>query len=440
MHKKLIIFLLIILIIIPNVNNIYAVTTNCQSILLFELNSQSILYSKSANKKMYPASITKIMTAILALELGNLDDEITVDDETPYEIYGSHIALEPGEVLSLKDLLYALMLPSANDAASVIAKKYGGSIEGFAKLMNDKAKELGANDTNFVNPHGLHDDNHYTTASDLMKIVTYAMKNETFREIVKTPRYEIPATNKKEARAIITTNNLLLNTSTSYIQVDGKYISREYEGAAGIKNGYTPQAGNCLISYVEKNGMGLVAIVLNGSGTELYTDTHNLFNYGFDNFELKYIAKANEFVKEIEVLDGTEKIALVTESDTQVVLEKGTSIELTPSIKLNEITLPIKKGDVLGKIEYKQGDNVVASTNIISTSTVDSVEASKYITDNTSPNESNIPTPIKVIIAIIIGIILLRIYNKIRIYLIRKKRKKRRAELRKEFLNRQIDK
>jgi len=147
-----------------------------QSAVLIDAGTGSILAEKDANKKMYPASLTKIMTAIIAIEKGNLSDVITVDNDTPYEISGSHIALEPGEILTLKDLLYALMLPSANDAASVIAKHYGGSTEEFVKLMNDKAKELGALNTHFVNPHGLHDENHYTTATDLAIITKYAMK------------------------------------------------------------------------------------------------------------------------------------------------------------------------------------------------------------------------------------------------------------------------
>ena len=432
MLKKFITLLIFILFISLNITPVYAVTTNCGSAMLFELNTQTTLYERSANKKMYPASITKIMTAAIALELGNLDDKITVDEETPYEIYGSHIALEPDEILTLKDLLYALILPSANDAASVIAKHYSGDIESFVKLMNEKAKEIGATNTNFVNPHGLHDDNHYTTAEDLAKIVTYAMKNETFREIIKTPRYEIPATNKKEPRAIITTNNLLLNTSPSYILVNNKWVTREYEGAAGVKTGYTPEAGNCLISYAEKNGIGLVAIVLNGSGTDVYTDTHNLLNYGFDNFEIKNMIKANEFVQDLDVLDNSEKLPLVTKDNVSIIVEKGTTPDIKPDVTIFDISLPIKKGDTLGKLEYKIDDKTVGSTDIVSTMSVASIKNTNK--SNKSNNTSKLPTWLKIITAVLIAILTLRVYNKIRVYVIRQKRKKRRKKMRQEGL------
>ena len=198
MIKKIFVYCIIFSIIILNINRVSAQPSILsKSSILIDADSGTVLAEKDANKKMYPASLTKIMTAILAIEMGNLSDVIKVDDDTPYEIDGSHIALEPGEMLTLKDLLYALMLPSANDAASAIAKHYGGSIEKFVKLMNDKAKELGAVNTNFVNPHGLHNNNHYTTAYDLALITRYAMKNEIFRTIVGTQKYEIQPTNKK---------------------------------------------------------------------------------------------------------------------------------------------------------------------------------------------------------------------------------------------------
>ena len=382
---------------------------------------------------MYPASLTKIMTCILALELGNLDDKITVDDETPYEIDGSHIALEPGEILTLKDLLYALMLPSANDAASVIAKHYSGDTESFVKLMNDKAKELGSTNTNFANPHGLHDENHYTTAADLAKIVTYAMKNETFREIIKTPRYEIPATNKKEARAIITTNNLILNTSKSNILVNNQWVHREYEGAYGVKNGYTPEAGYCLISYAERNGIGFVAIVLNGLGNEVYTDTHNLLNYGFDNYEVKNMIKANEYVQDLDILESSNKLPLVTKDNVNVLVKKGTTQEIKSSVTIFDISLPIKKGDIIGKLEYKIDDETVGSTDIISTMSVVSSKNTNKINQD-EENSFSIPSWLKIIISVLVAILVLRTYNKIRIYIRKQKRKKRRQKMRQEGL------
>lgn len=443
MFKKYILLTVSILILLSNMFPVYALTTTCESVLLFELKTQNILYEKSINKKMYPASLTKIMTAIIALEIGNLDDKITVDDKTPYEVDGSSIALEPGEVLTLKDLLYGLMLSSANDAASVIAKHYGNGLEGFVKLMNDKAKELGATNTNFANPHGLHDDNHYTTASDLAKIVVYAMKNETFREYIKTTRYTIPATNLKEERAIHTTNNLLLNlVGNNQIIVNNKYVSRLYEGAAGVKNGYTPEAGSCLISYANRNGVELISIVLKGSSTEVYTDTHNLLNYGFNEFEFKTIISANEFVQDLE-LENSSKIALVTKESVALYTEKNTKLDnLKKNIKLYDIKYPLNKGDTVGKLEFEVDGKVIGSTDIISTESVMPVETSKVDTpkSNTSTainTDSNkkpfvFPTFLKVIIAVVIAVVVLRVYNKIRIQRIKQRRKKQRGRTQQE--------
>lgn len=436
MFKKYILLTISVLFILTNIFPLqaHALTITCESAMLFELKTQNILYEKSINKKMYPASLTKIMTAIIALEIGNLDDQITVDEETPYEVDGSSIALEGGEVLSLRNLLYGLMLASANDAASVIAKHYGnGSLDNFVKLMNEKAKELGATNTNFVNPHGLHDDNHYTTAADLAKITVYAMKNETFREYIKTKRYDIPATNKKEARAIHTTNNLLLNlVGGNNIIIDNKYVSREYEGAAGVKNGYTPEAGSCLISYAERNGVELISIVLKGSSPEVYTDTHNLLNYGFEEFEFKSIISANEFVQDLE-LEGHGKIALVTKDNIDLYTKKGSSVDNVKKIvKLYDISLPIKKGDVVGKLDYELNGEVIGSTDIISTESVIAIEtATLGLQDkgDSTKKPFKLPTFTKVIIAFVIAVLVLRIYNKTRVYM-RKQRRRQKYKLR----------
>ncbi len=438
MFKKFILLTISILFVLSNMFPVYALTTTCESVLLFELKTQNVLYEKSINKKMYPASLTKIMTAIIALEVGNLDDKITVDDKTPYEVDGSSIALEPGEVLSLKDLLYGLLLSSANDAASVIAKHYGNGLEGFVKLMNDKAKELGATNTNFVNPHGLHDDNHYTTAADLAKITVYAMKNETFREYIKTTRYTIPATNLKEERAIHTTNNLLLDlVGNNQIIVKNKYVSRLYEGAAGVKNGYTPEAGSCLISYANRNGVELISIVLKGPSADVYTDTHNLLNYGFEEFEFKTIINANEFVQDLE-LENSSKVALVTKESVALYTEKNTSLDnLKKNIKIYDIKYPLNKGDTVGKLEFEVDGKVIGSTDIISTESVMPIQTSGLNAPSNTDSDSNkkpfvFPTFLKIIIAIIIAVIVLRVYNKIRIQRIKQRRKNQRGRTQQE--------
>lgn len=426
MYKKFFICLFVFLMLTCMSNNAYAISTQCNAAIIFDLETQTVIYEKNADAKMYPASTTKIMTAIIALELGKLDDKITVDDETPYEIYGSHIALEPGEILTLKDLLYALLLPSANDAAAVIAKHYSGSIDKFVELMNKKASELGCTGTHFVNPHGLHNANHYTTARDLGKIATYAMQNETFREIVKTPRYEIPQTNKKEVRYIITTNNLLLNTSTSYLCIDGKYTTREYEGVIGIKNGYTPEAGNCLVAGAKRNDVTLITVVLKGTGTQLYTDIHNLLNYGFDNYEYKKLIDGNEYVDELKIAGIKKPVPVVTKDAIKIFQAKDNTDKCELKHTLFDISLPIDKGDLVGKIEYVKNGKTIASTDLISTMTVEA-NSTQAFSDN-AKTKSLFSKIISIISAIIIALIIFIIYNRIRRSIIRKKRRLKRKK------------
>ncbi|NYB74032.1 D-alanyl-D-alanine carboxypeptidase [Sedimentibacter hydroxybenzoicus DSM 7310] len=425
MIKKIICFLLLISVFLLNVSAAYAApNTICQTSILIDVKTGTILYENKANQKMYPASLTKIMTAILVIEVGNLSDVITIDDDTPHEIEGSHIALEEGEILTLKDLLYALMLPSANDAALALAKHYGGSEEKFVKIMNERAKELGAYNTHFANPHGLHDPNHYTTAADLALIAKYAMENETFREIVSTERYEIPPTNKKsETRYFANLNKLIHNTSYNQIYVNGAYIDPSYEYATGIKTGYTPEAGNTLVASASKDGTDLIAVIMNGVSLEMYQDAHNLFNYGFKEFESTTLIGKNTFVQNIEVKNGDSKeISAITESDFTTLIKKDSKNKIESKVIINDINLPLKENDVVGKIEYKSDGKVIGTVNLITPTSVKST-----LTENSRGNIffTIIKYILMIIAGIVTGLFLLKIYNDIRIKLIRKKRKSR---------------
>ncbi len=425
MIKKVFSLILLISAIWLNITTAYASPNIiCQTAVLIDVKTGTILAEKKADQKMYPASLTKIMTAILVLERGNLSDVITIDEDTPHEIAGSHVALESGEILTTKDLLYALMLPSANDAALALAKHYGGSEEKFVKLMNEKAKEIGAYNTNFVNPHGLHDVNHYTTASDLALIAKYAMENETFQKIVSTARYEIPPTNKKdETRYFANLNRLIHNTSYNQIYVNGKYIDPTYEYATGIKTGYTPEAGNTLVASASKDGTDLIAVIMNGVSLEMYQDAHNLFNYGFNNFESTTLINKNTFVQNIEVKDGDIKeISAITESDFTTLIKKDSKKSIESEIIISEINLPLNKNDVIGKIEFKSDGKVIGSVNLITPTSVIS-------TLSDGPKSKTFLTFIKFILLILAfaaaGIFTLKIYNDFRIKLIRKRRKSR---------------
>ncbi|HHZ03146.1 MAG TPA: D-alanyl-D-alanine carboxypeptidase [Tissierellia bacterium] len=424
MIKRLFAFVFIILCFLINNNLVYgSPQILSESAVLIDAETGTILAQKNANKKMYPASLTKIMTAILAIEMGELTDIVTVDEDTPYEIEGSHIALEPGEILTLKDLLYALMLPSANDAASVIAKHYGKSLEDFVKIMNDKAKEIGAYNTNFVNPHGLHDDNHYTTAADMALITKYAMENEVFRNIVETIRYEIKPTNKKdEARNFATLNRLLHDTGYNQIYVDGLYISPYYEYATGAKTGYTPQAGNCLSATAQKDGTKLIAVTMKGVSLEMYQDVHNLFNYGFREYESITLVNKNTFIDNIKINNGDSKeISAITEKDLTVLVKKSSKENIKSNLVIDTIVLPIEKNDVVGKIEYTLDDEIIGTVNLISPISVNSIEVE---------NQGNIFISIVkflgyLLLFSVVAILLLKIYNDIRIKINKKRRKRK---------------
>lgn len=426
MIKKVIACLLLVSVFILNTTNAYAAEPNilCKSAVLIDASTGTILSQKNADQKMYPASLTKIMTAILVIEMGNMSDVIKVDDDTPYEISGSHIALEAGEIMTMKDMLYALMLPSANDAALALAKHYGKSEKEFVKLMNDKAKELGAYNTHFANPHGLHDDNHYTTAADLALITRYAMKNETFRKIVQTERYEIPPTNKKnETRYFTNLNKLIYNSGSNQIYVDGAYISPKYEYATGVKTGYTPEAGNTLVASAEKNGTELIAVVMNGVSLEMYQDAHNLFNFGFSEYENATLVGKNTFVQNVKIQNGDSKeISAITESEFKTLIKKDSAKNIESKVVINEISLPLEPNDIVGKIDFMQDGKVIGSVNLITPTQV----------KNTLTEDSGgglFLSVVKFIGAIVIFALLVislfKVYNDLRVKINRRRRRRK---------------
>lgn len=335
--------------------------------ILIDADTGAILYEKNAHGKMYPASTTKILTGILAIENGDLQEKVTVDDKTPYETKGSHIALEPGEILTMEDLIYATLIESANDAATVIGKHISGSTEEFANLMNNKAKELGALNTNFVNANGLHNDNHTTTAYDLAMIAKYAMQNELFRNIVSSYTYTIEPTNKKdESRYLKSANKLLY--STEKINVNGSNVPIKYETANGIKTGYTPEAKNCLVASAEKDGQKFITVVLGASGNNAFIDTHKLLDYGFENFSKVKIAFKNEFIENIDVENGDKPFVTgIVGNDLYALVPKGRENDVKRSIILPEkISAPLSTGQVIGKIELRLDDEILDTCNIVS--------------------------------------------------------------------------
>ncbi len=258
--KKILILLLILFINLPygisKATNENELNISSEAAILIDSNTGAVLYGKNEDKKMYPASTTKILTAIITLEKCNLDEMVTAHKTAISAIPSGYSScyLSDGEEMNVKDLLTVFLVHSSNDAGYVLAEHISGSIENFADLMNQKAAEIGCTNSHFMNPSGIHDENHYSTAHDLSLIARYCMKNSTFRSIVSMPKCTVPATNKFEARTYANTNDIL-NPSSKYHIAD----------CIGIKTGFTTEAQNCLIAGFSKNNLELISVILGAS-------------------------------------------------------------------------------------------------------------------------------------------------------------------------------
>lgn len=248
-----------------------------ESIIVMDAKTGQVLYDKDGHSKKYPASITKIMTALLALEKGDLNSTITMSEDAVWGIErgSSHIALDVGEQISLKDALYATLLVSANEASWAVAEHISGSLSEFCNQMNQRALELGCENTHFVNANGLHDDNHYTTAYDMALITRQALKNETFMDITACTYHEIMPTNLTSDIRYLWQDNKLINEGSDYY----------YEYCQGGKTGYTDEAGGTLVAWAAQGDMQLICVTMNASPSSAnYVDSVALFDYFFDNY------------------------------------------------------------------------------------------------------------------------------------------------------------
>lgn len=349
------------------------------SCILMDAKTGKILYEKNSKEVRFPASTTKIMTAILTVENCKLDDIATVSHNAIFSVpvSYSHASLKEGEELTIEQLLNVLLIPSANDAAFVLAEHISGSVEEFANLMNQKAKEIGCLNTHFVNPNGIHSKDHTSTAYDLALMGKYAMQNSTIREIVKKTSYTLPTTNKydKTDRIFNTTNDLIVENNSN--AKDNYY----YPYATGIKTGYTTDAGSCIIAGAKKDDVELVAVILGGESTESglserYLDCINLFNYGFDNYHILH--KANSILKQISISGGTDdtkNVNLLIKDEISIFTSNASDLDnLEPEITLNKnLRAPIAANSVIGKITYTldnetYSSDLIAETDVIASS------------------------------------------------------------------------
>lgn len=379
---KIILLFFLMIIGIQTISLADEVKLNSEAAILVEVSTGRIIYEKNSTKKMYPASTTKILTAILVIENCDLNEIVTVRESALSNIPSGYVTcnLQVGEQLSVNDLLYALMIPSANDAAYVLAEHVAGSVDDFSTMMNDKARELGCKTTHFVNPNGIHSDSHYSTAYDLYLIADYAMKNESFRKLVATTEYTLPATEQypSDDRILKTTNELLNENSRNYY----------YKNAIGIKTGYTSKAGNCLVAGASRDGLEFIAVVLNGGTTNeglnsRYVDSKKLFEYAYDNFTLTKIIEKGSVVKTVEIENATKdtkNLDLVIDETITVINNKSIDMNnVIPEINLNELLeAPIEAGDVIGNIKYKV-DDIEYSANLLAKTSVEKFDYSIYL-------------------------------------------------------------
>ena len=316
-----------------------------------ELSSGEIFFAKNIDKRLPMASTTKIMTALVALENGDITDKVKVD-KAATGIEGSSIYLYEGEILTLENLLYATLLESANDAATAVAIHIGGTVEDFVDMMNDKAKALGLTNTHFDNPHGLDSETHYTTARELGIISAYAMKNPTFREMVSTYKTTIPMQNGGGTRVLINHNKLL----------------RNYDGAIGVKTGYTKKSGRCLVSASSKDGVELICVTI--SAPSDWQDHESILDFGNSLYESKTLAYKNEFSCNISVVGGQKNtVTAQIPYDVVATVRKGRDIDIVIEAQ-RFLYAPIYRDQTVGKVIFIQDGHVIAEAPLIATETI----------------------------------------------------------------------
>jgi len=400
-------------------------TVNAKAAILYEVNTDTILMEQDADMKLFPASTTKLMTALIALEYGNPDDVVTVTNEAIDGLYelGSASYLLNGEQISFMDLMRYLLIGSGNDAANALAIHVSGSVEGFVDLMNNKAQELGMTNTHFVNPHGLHNEEHYTSARDLLTLTKVVMENEIIADLVAQDELVLPVTNKHDRTTTkYTTNHLLTNKST------GEYY---YEGAIGIKTGTTTPAGLCLVAGCVKGDYTYYSVVLGCEKMEgrslQFEETIKLFNWGAATWSQQVMLSSSQPIADVPVRLGDEKDTVVVRPSDNITAMLPNTFE-TDDLEMDytlaeDVVAPVKAGDVLGELTVRYEDKEYQLDLVAA----DDVERSTmlYVLDRVTAFFTS--TTFKIIVAAIVALIAILVAYAI---LINRKRAKRRKNRR----------
>ena len=365
--KKIIIALITALVLSVNAYAGDISSVKATGAALIDMDSGRVLWGKNEEKPLAMASTTKIMTAIIALETADLEDVVTVSKRAAAapEV---NIDLTAGEEVKLKNLMYALMLKSANDSAIAIAEHIGGSIEGFAAMMNEKAFEIGAYDTVFVTPNGLDEGEHHSTARDMALIAAYALKNKNFCDIINTQQVSFTSEDGKKRYDLVNKNRLL----------------REYKGAFGVKTGFTGKAGHCFVGAAERDGVRLVSCVLaSGWGTAgkeyKWSDTKTILDYGFENFKYYTVVDSNTETADIDILNSDKKAvktAVNGEINALLSEEERNNLEIV-SVMPESISAPVKVGQAVGFIRVYTDGFLIGECDILSAESAESKTVKK---------------------------------------------------------------
>ena len=359
MHKVVFAFFITVILIFPLSFCVFAIDATAKSAVLLEAESGNVIFEKNKDVRLPMASTTKIMTAIVAIENADCNEIVKIE---PYMtgIEGSSIYLKAGEELSVLELLYALMLESANDAAVALACHISGGTDEFACLMNEKASSLGLENTHFTNPHGLDDSEHYTTAHELGIIAAHAMRIPVFKEIVSTQKIILPARNGYSARLLVNHNRLL----------------RSYEGAIGIKTGYTKKCGRCLVSSAERDGVTLICVTLNDPNDWL--DHTSMLNYGFSRLQSVTLTKKHGYVVEMNAINGeSSSFFAETLDNVSATLEKD-NVNISVSVEAPRlIPAPIRRGDLVGELLFYNNGDRIATAPLYATENVSAISYKK---------------------------------------------------------------
>ncbi|MDW7651983.1 MAG: D-alanyl-D-alanine carboxypeptidase family protein [Bacillota bacterium] len=353
--RKVLLFLLFICLLLQAgvVLGMETPDVTARAAILLDQSTGRILFSKNAHEQLANASTTKIMTAILAIESGRLDETVTVSEYASL-VEGSSVNLDAGEEKTLEELTYGLLLRSGNDAATAIAEHLAGSVEKFAEKMTRRAKELGAAQTKFMNPHGLHHEDHYTTAYDLGVIAVHAMSLPKFREIAATPEKRISWTGKPYDRVLYNQNKLLTM----------------YEGAEGIKTGWTTPAGRCFVGAASRDGWRLVTVVLNAP--QMWEDTERLLDFGYDYYRWEPVVEQGRTLKTAEVRGGVaDRATLVAKEDVGLPLKENEAELLRFHFDVEEpLRAPLTAGDEVGMLHIYFGTQQIANVPLVAGETV----------------------------------------------------------------------